>query len=115
MKTLSLALTLFCATVGAGEPIITTIIARPGLTNAVDIPNGQAVRLATCYPPANTGGGYSQGITVIKNGVSWTPFRGDVFQGPVRFEVRGLGEGYTGLMTLERWATRRSTPAQLQQ
>ena len=143
MKQLLLALSLCAFGASAGEPIVTTIITRStlgtnfiyalpesvpvyawlGETNVVDIPNGQAARVASTWPIEST-------VQVIKNGLVWPVMKGDVIQGPARFTLaRGTipaaGEIAVGhpavpspepqMLTLERWTVRKATPAQLAQ
>lgn len=150
MKTvLSLLLSVCAWGAVAGEAIVTTIVSRPTLTtnvvqapgvplfewravtNIIDIPNGQAARFVTAAPYTFGVGGqlFSPQVTVTKNGVAWSPMRGDVIQGPARFElgVAGAlaGEVANGspsvpapspvVLTVERWTVRKATAAQLAQ
>jgi|KBSSwiStaDraftv2_1062776.scaffolds.fasta_scaffold02962_22 hypothetical protein len=115
----------------AGEPIVTTIIARgvvwtnaadgrlfsAGVTNAVIIPNGQAARVSMLRDSSEGN------VWVEKSGLQWGIERGEVIQGPARFVVRshrGLGEWdannqIVSMLTVERWAVRKATPAELAQ
>jgi len=117
----------------AGEPIVTTVIARgvvwtnaadgrlfsAPITNVVDIPNGQAARVSMLRDDVD-----HNHVWVEKSGLRWQIFeRGEVIQGPVRFVVishRGLApweptQPRVSLLTVERWTVRKATPAQLAQ
>ena len=142
---LTLALSLCAWGAFAGEPIVTTIIARPALgtniingsvpvfvwrsvTNIVDVPSGQAGRVTTMRSAdANSDDPF---VWFEKNGVGWPLIKGDVIQGPVRFVLVSDGVAAAGLvengqpgipapapvlLTVERWTVRKATPAQLAQ
>jgi hypothetical protein len=89
---LSLCVLVSTASAFAQAPIVTTVVGSYPTTNIVDIPSGQAARVAT-----------------VKNGVvylskdAWTGgfHEGEVVQGPARFSIVPHVSG--SLVTLERW------------
>lgn len=97
---LILGLCAYACGVLAQAPIVTTVINKVGgSTNVVDIPAGQAARVATIY---------EGNVLIEKEGARfYTEDPGYTIQGPARFLFVSWGDepvlSEPALLTLERW------------
>ena len=99
MQALTLSLFMLAFACGATAQTFKTVIAQPSQTNYLDIPLGQSARVVNLAPWGHNYG--TDGEVVARmTGVEWAVWKGDVWQGPVRFQVGG--ESSSGaLITVE--------------